>query len=346
VGEILREADEDFTAVMNSHPLPLPEPRDIVCLRYRIEERLDGDEGAVFGAKNLGTGDSVAIEVHEPAADELVLARQLADARAISKIEHPHVLPIHDVREERGRAYLVTGRDRGESLRERLAGGPMPVEQAIQTVLAVARGVAEGHRVGVVHGNPKPSDILVVDGEPKVKGFGLGGDHAYMAPEQLAGQPADALSDVYAMGVLLYECLAGVRPYRTEELLPLMTEISAGRPAPIRSFAPAVPPALEALALRAMSPDRAARPPSMDAWVRALETLELEPATTIHMRPISAPPMPMQPITAPPPSYAPAPAPQRSPWLLAVASFVIFSTIGVAGLALAAGTWALVSGAF
>jgi len=332
------------------------EPGDIVCLRYRIEEVLEA--GRSFVAKNLATGDRVEL-VAPAAGDEVRRARLVAAARAHARVEHPNVARVLDVHEDGDRPYLVLERVEGETLARRLERGRLPVEEAIETVLAAARGVAAAHRAGLLHRDLNPARVVLVEDEdgaatPKVRGFGLAervelehgaasGTPAYMSPEELAGQPADALCDVYAMGVVLYECLAGVRPFRADELLPLVTEISAGHPAPLRSLAPEVPPALEALVRRAMSPDRAARPPSMQAFIDALEDLEeLEPATTIHMRPISAPPAP---ISAPPPAPVGAPAPaSRPPWLLAVASFVIVSTIGVAGLALAAGTWVLVGG--
>lgn len=350
-------------------PATLPEPGDIVCLRYRIEERLDaGGIGVVFAAKNLATGRGVAIEVLHRGGDELHLARLLASARATAKVEHPNVVRILDVHEDDGVPYLVMERLRGESLRQRLErAGRLAVEEALQTVLEAARGVAAAHRAGILHRGLRPDSILLVEGEdggprsPKVLDFGIAepieaqdgptgagtaiATLAYMSPEQLAGAPADPRFDVYAMAVVLYECLAGVRPYRATQPLPLMTEISAGLPPPIRSFAPDVPPALEAFVLRAMSADRAARPPSMDAFVDALEQLELEPATTILGRPI-APPQAFAstpaPPSAPPRRSAPA-APGRSPWLLAVASFVGFSILGIAGIAVAAGAWALVS---
>jgi serine/threonine-protein kinase len=284
----------------------LPKAGDLIGVRYRIETLLgQGGMGAVFAAVNQATGRAVAIKWMLPGAarSKESLMRFLAEARATAKIEHPNVIQILDVGQDGEAPFLVMERLRGSSLAERLEkGGRLPTPEALRVMIPACKGVAEAHAEGIIHRDLKPDNIFLCEGKdgsprpPKVLDFGISklfdddavaggspmtrtgiamGTPWYMSPEQLnaAGEP-DARYDVYAMGVVLYECLAGRPPYNAEGLFELVQQIAAGNPTPIRAYAPDVPPDLEASAMRAMHRDRTVRPPTMNAFAAELEQIQ------------------------------------------------------------------------
>jgi serine/threonine-protein kinase len=298
----------------------LPKPGDVVGVRYRIESVLgQGGMGAVFAAVNQATGRAVAIKWMLPGAarSQESLARFLAEARATAKIEHPNVIQILDVGQDGPCPFLVMERLRGRSLADRLEKhGRMTPEETLSVLIPACRGVAEAHAEGIIHRDLKPDNIFLCEGKdgsarpPKVLDFGISklydegggpsltrtgiamGTPQYMSPEQLNAPPdADARFDVYAMGVVLYECLVGRPPYNAEGLFELVQQIASGNPTPIRFLAPAVPPDLEAVVMRAMAVKREMRHPTMQDLIRDLEQVW-------HRMQSGAPP-PNVPVTAP-----------------------------------------------
>jgi serine/threonine-protein kinase len=283
----------------------LPKPGDLIGVRYRIESLLGkGGMGAVFAAVNQATGRAVAIKWMLPGAarSKEALARFLAEARATAKIEHPNVIQILDVGQDGDAPFLVMERLRGESLAQRLErAGRMAPDEALRVLIPACKGLAEAHSEGIIHRDIKPDNIFLCQGKdgsprpPKVLDFGISklfdqegdggapmtqtgiamGTPWYMSPEQLnAPSKPDARFDVYAMGVVLYECLTGRPPYDAEGLFELVQQIATGNPTPIRAIAPEVPPDLEAVAMRAMAADREARYPTMKDFVVELERIE------------------------------------------------------------------------
>lgn len=277
----------------------LPKPGDLIGVRYRIESMLgQGGMGAVFAAVNQATGRSVAIKWMLPGAarSQESLARFLAEARATAKIEHPNVIQVLDVGQAGECPFLVMERLRGRSLGERLTRGRLSPHETLSVILPACRGVAEAHNEGILHRDLKPDNIFLCEGKdgsprpPKVLDFGISklyeegggqsltrtgvamGTPQYMSPEQLsAAADADVRLDVYAMGVVLYECLTGRPPYDGDGLFELVQQIAAGSPTPIRHLAPDVSPELEAVVMRAMASDRDHRHSSMHELVLDLE---------------------------------------------------------------------------
>ena len=279
----------------------LPKPGDLVGVRYRIESMLgQGGMGAVFAAVNQATGRAVAIKWMLPGAarSQESLARFLSEARATAKIEHPNVIQILDVGQDGACPFLVMERLRGTSLADRLEkGGRLSVAETVSVILAACRGVAEAHNEGILHRDLKPDNIFLCEGKdgsprpPKVLDFGISklyeeggggpsltrtgmamGTPQYMSPEQLSALPdMDGRLDVYAMGVVLYECLTGRPPYTADGLFELVQQIAAGNPTPIRVLSPDVPADLEAIVMRAMTGNRDYRYASMRDLIAALE---------------------------------------------------------------------------
>lgn len=256
--------------------------------------------GAVFRATHATSGRPVAIKWMLPGAtaDKSAIERFFAEARTMARIEHPNVVSVLDMGEDHGAPFLVMELLRGESLRQRLARrGRLGVAEAVDTLLPAMRGVAEAHREGIVHRDLKPDNIFLCqtkDGRPreaKVVDFGISklaehthesgpvtktgmaiGTPTYMSPEQLnAPKVADPRFDVYAMGVVLYECLAGYAPYNAEGLLALISQIAAGNAAPPSASTPDVSPALDRIVATAMHVSAEQRFRTMHHFIEALQ---------------------------------------------------------------------------
>ena len=206
---------------------------------YEIQSLLGaGGMGDVYAGRDTRLDRAVAIKVLRLRGGEERTARERFDreARAIASLSHPHICTLHDVGHEDGLDFLVMESLHGETLASRLARGPMPVEQAIGVAVQIASGLDSAHRAGIVHRDLKPANIFLTDGgnaTAKLLDFGLAkayepgadgqaslttdgtilGTVQYMAPEQLEGKPADARSDIYAFGAVLYEMVTGHRAF-------------------------------------------------------------------------------------------------------------------------------------
>lgn len=240
-----------------------------------------GGMGEVYRARDTRLGREVAIKVLPPATveDEIARARLLREARMACRLNHPGICTIYDVGESEGRAYIAMELVEGRSLDAVLAGGPLPVEQVRSFGRQLAEALAHAHEHGVVHRDLKSANVVVTaTGRVKVLDFGLAkplageepeaaatrsqpsltaagtlaGTLAYMAPEQLRGRPADERSDIWALGVVLYEMLAGTRPFRGDTGYELSAAI-LNEPAP--ALPGTVPPALAAVVGRCLARD-------------------------------------------------------------------------------------------
>jgi serine/threonine protein kinase len=256
---------------------------------YRIEARLgQGGMGIVFRALH-DDGRTVALKVlrEELAADGAFRRRLAREARAAAEVAHPNLAPVLEAGEADGRLYLAVGYVEGRSLAERLAdGGPLPVDELVRLAAEVGAGLDALHRRGIVHRDVKSANILLAADETAVLGdFGLAKGRAwtvltrpgqvlgtldYLAPELIRGEPAGPLSDLYALGCVLYECLAGTPPFAGRGVLRIgmaHLEEEPGDPAAGRSD---VPPALSWTVRQALAKDPARRPTSAGALARML----------------------------------------------------------------------------
>jgi eukaryotic-like serine/threonine-protein kinase len=233
-----------------------------------------GGMGEVYRAKDSRLGRSVAVKVlPEHLADNPVaLARFEREAKAVASLAHPNILVLHDVGEHDGIHYAVTELLEGETLRDRLRRGPLPWRNAVELGVAVAEGLAGAHSNEIVHRDIKPANIfLTSDGRIKILDFGLArsqpkqaepdttvtlsqteagtvmGTVGYMSPEQARGQIADARSDLWSLGVVLYESLAGRRPFEGDNQSDVLAGIIGRDPASLRSINRSIPSELERL---------------------------------------------------------------------------------------------------
>jgi TolB-like protein len=212
------------------NPLPESDPHE----RFRIDEELGhGGMGVVYRAWDRQLQRFVALKFPPPqwSADPATEARFLAEARAAAALDHPNVCTLLEIGETaEGARFLAMPCYEGETLAERLARGPLPAEEAVEIGLRIARGLMAAHRAGIVHHDVKPGNVmLTAEGAVKLLDFGIArlpdaaapgglraGTRAYMAPEQLDGDPVDARADLWALGVVLHEMLTGERPARNE----------------------------------------------------------------------------------------------------------------------------------
>ncbi|CAN5672251.1 hypothetical protein BH18ACI5_BH18ACI5_09800 [soil metagenome] len=253
---------------------------------YRIEAELGrGGMGIVYRAIDTRLGRRVAIKMlpAEATADADRHQRFIQEARSASALNHPNSVTIYDIGENGGETFIAMELVEGVPLDTLLAKGPLPVALALHYAEQAASALAAAHATGIVHRDIKPANIVITpDGRPKVLDFGLAklmqrgaseatltalatsagsvmGTPAYMSPEQAEGHTVDARSDVFSMGAVLYEMLAGRRPFSGSSNASLMSAILRDPPAPLRVARPDTPPAVDAIVTRALSKNPAER---------------------------------------------------------------------------------------
>ncbi|MEZ6186105.1 MAG: serine/threonine-protein kinase [Planctomycetota bacterium] len=249
-----------------------------------------GGMGAVWEVVQEATGQRYALKLVRAQGQE-DLARFQREARVLAGLDHPNVVRLHTADFSARPPYFVQELLEGGSLSELLRRGPLPAASAREILRQVGEGVAAAHRAGILHRDLKPDNVLFsAEGVAKVTDFGLAvsgetrerltrtgavlGTPEYMAPEQaLDARGADERADVYALGALLYAMLTGAPPIPANgrSLIALLTALQTEPPRPPSEFAPATPPELEQLCLRALAKDPEARFPTARALLEALE---------------------------------------------------------------------------
>jgi len=255
---------------------------------YRIESSLgEGGMGVVYRALDTKLNRPVAIKfLSDEVADADARRRFQREAQTASSLNHPHIVTVHDVGELDGRQYLVTEFVDGGTLKDWARATTRTWRQIVELLTGVADGLAAAHAAGIVHRDIKPENILVAkNGYAKLSDFGLAklweatddlavtrtrsaghtrpgmivGTVAYMSPEQAAGQPADARSDIFSFGVVLYELLAGRRPFEGATDLERLQALIGGRPPPLTESSLDLPADLRNLVEKALEKDPAER---------------------------------------------------------------------------------------
>ena len=318
-GFSLRAWDEDTQRLAQAAASQLPAVSTTRLLqgsqigRYRLDDRLgEGGLGTVWSAYDTVLARQVALKtltLAVPADErEQVTERVLDEARAAARLSHPHIVTVHDAGVSDQGAYIAMELLRGKDLAELLRSGWQPSpEQAALIVRRVADALSYAHSKGVIHRDIKPANIFMVGRtRPVVLDFGIArllhrtddpapavGSPYYAAPEQYDGKECDPRSDVYSLGVVLYELLCGERPFTGASLGEIRNAVRSTQPASPRERRPTVPPPLADMALRALSRDPNLRPRSAGALARELRAWLADVSAT---------------ASAPAPAPAPAPA--------------------------------------
>jgi tetratricopeptide (TPR) repeat protein len=248
--------------------------------RYRLLAKLGaGGMGAVWKAEDTLLGRVVALKIlpEHRAGSTQARRRLVAEARAASALDHRGIATVFDAGEIGGVLYIAGACIDGETVADKVARGPLPVREALRIGRAAADALAHAHERGVIHRDVSSRNIMVeVGGRVVVVDFGLAhasrdasqgftragvvmGTVAYLAPELVQGRPADARTDVYSLGAVVYEMLVGVPPFTAERLEALLYAAVHQPPAPLRARRPAIPPAVERAVLTALAKDPAAR---------------------------------------------------------------------------------------
>src|SRR5512139_2117371 len=245
-----------------------------------------GGLGEVYRARDTRLGRDVAIKVLPPhlSATPEVRARFEREAQTISKLNHPHICVLHDVGREGDTDYLVMELVEGEPLSQRLLKGPLPTADVLRLGAQIADALDRAHRAGVIHRDLKPGNVMLTKFGVKLMDFGLAraaaplaeagaatdsptmsrpltaegtivGTFQYMAPEQLEGKEADARSDLWALGCVLYEMATGARAFEGKSQASLIAAILEHEPRPIAELQPLTPPALEHAVRRCLAKD-------------------------------------------------------------------------------------------
>ncbi len=254
-----------------------------------------GGMGEVYRAHDSRLGRDVAIKVLAPhlAAAPEVRARFEREARTISQLNHPHICALYDIGRDGSTDYLVMELLEGETLAHRLEKGPLPVSEVLSLGAQIAEALDRAHRAGVVHRDLKPGNVMLTKSGAKLMDFGLArsviapvaapesptmskpitaegtivGTFQYMAPEQLEGKEADARSDIWALGCVLYEMATGTHAFEGKSQASLIAAILEHEPRPITELQPLSPPALDHLVRRCLAKD------SADRWQNARDVM-------------------------------------------------------------------------
>ena len=244
---------------------------------YEIQRPLGaGGMGEVYRARDTRLERDVALKVlpADLSSDPSLRQRLEREAKAVSKLSHPHICTLHDIGHQDGVDFLVMELVEGETLEHRLIKGPLPPEQALRFAAQIADALAKAHKMGVTHRDLKPSNIMLTKAGAKLMDFGLAkesghapladvltemtaeqakltvegtivGTFQYMAPEQLEGKEADARTDIFAMGELIYEMATGKPAFSGKSRASLIAAILTAEPAAMAALQPMTPPALE-----------------------------------------------------------------------------------------------------
>jgi pimeloyl-ACP methyl ester carboxylesterase/tRNA A-37 threonylcarbamoyl transferase component Bud32 len=286
--------------VRHSRAVPVPE-----MPQYEIVERLGGGMGVVYKARDRRLQRLVALKFLPPSLSEEpeTKSRFLQEAKAIATLDHPNLCGLFDVAEpEEGQLVIVMPFYEGETLKQKIARGPLPLASAVDYAVQIAAGLAHAHAAGMVHRDIKPANVIVTQGDRvRILDFGIAkiaaaqakltrtgavlGTLAYMSPEQASGERVDHRSDLWSLGVVLYEMVTGRPPFAGESLEALFHAILWRQPERVTALRAEVPPGLEALVHRLLEKDPADRYEDAVALSDELEALRADVVPSARPQP-------------------------------------------------------------
>jgi serine/threonine protein kinase len=299
---------------------------------YRLIDRLGaGGMGEVWRAEDTRLQRLVAIKIlsERIANDPEWKARFLREARTIAQLNHPNIATIYSIEQDAGKLFIAMELVEGESLAAVLSRGALPPADAVRIFKQVAEALAEAHDKGIVHRDIKPDNILVGKRAIKVLDFGIAkqittaatstptltqaglivGTPFYMSPEQALGRPVDARSDLFSLGVVLYEALAGKRPFEGESVTETMMNIIMQEQVDLATIAPKVPASLAEIVARSLQKKPERRFGSAGELVDALSKVDFKapPPRPVTQKPAKADVPTVAMASAPQPTATPIP---------------------------------------
>lgn len=266
-----------------------------IISHYHILEKLgEGGMGVVYKADDTKLKRTVALKFLPPelTRDPEAKARFIHEAQAASAMQHHNICTIHDIDEtEEGQLFMVMDCYEGESLSEKIAGQPQRLEDALEITLQIASGLSKAHKKGIFHRDIKPANIFVTtEGEVKILDFGLAklvgsltkltregttmGTAAYMSPEQARGEGIDHRTDIWSLGVVLYELLSGNLPFTSEYSAAIIYTILNEEPKPLSNFRSDIPPELETIVKKMLAKNPNERYQNLDEVIWDLQNLK------------------------------------------------------------------------
>jgi serine/threonine protein kinase len=267
--------------------------------QYRVLREIGhGGMATVYEGEDTLLARHVALKVIDDnlLRDEAAVSRFEREARAAAALDHANICTIYEFTQYKGRPVIVMELLAGETLRQMLRRGPLPTGQAIEIAIALADALEAAHAKGIIHRDIKPSNVMFNErGQPKLLDFGLaksdqpgemedgieseegvlGGTTQFMSPEQTRGEDSDARSDLFSLGIVLYEMATGQRPFMRRSALAIMEAIRTVHPASPRSLNTSVPDGLELIIAKLLEKDPASRYQSAAGLRSDLESLKL-----------------------------------------------------------------------
>ncbi len=300
--------------------VPTSEP-NLIADRYELGERVgSGGMGEVYAGRDTKLDRPVAIKFLRPdmASQADLRSRFEAEARAAGRLSHPNVVGVFDTGEHEGRPFIIMELLSGRTLADEAAQGPSEEKRARQVGREILSALRASHVQGVLHRDLKPGNVLLTqDGSVKVGDFGVAkmaegmdltqagmvlGTPSYLAPERIAGEPASESTDIYSVGVMLYELVAGRRPFEADTPLGLIRAIQDEPVPPLDAERPDIDPAFAAVVARAMARDPEERYESA-AEMEADLIKELSPRAPAEETAVSATPNPTRALETPESSH-------------------------------------------
>jgi len=272
-GTPVHPSDEAFLSQTRTILKPIEErsPGTFLAGKYKIVEVVGrGGMGIVYKAEDTKLKRNIALKFLPPelVRDEEARERFVLEAQAAAALSHPNICTIHEICEEEGDSFIAMEYIEGQSLKARMKKAPLGVEEAVDIAVQVAEGLEEAHKKGIIHRDIKSANIMVTDkGQAKIMDFGLAkvkggtlltregttlGTVAYMSPEQARGEEVDHRSDVWSLGVVLYEMLSGKLPFVGDREASILYSVVHEEPKPLKAIKPDIPVELQQIIARAL----------------------------------------------------------------------------------------------
>jgi serine/threonine protein kinase len=239
--------------------------------KYRIEDVVGrGGMGIVYKAEDTKLKRSVALKFlpQELTLDEEARTRFVLEAQTAAGLSHPNICTIHEINEENGKSFIAMEYVKGQSLKAKIESGPLEEQEALDIAVQVAEGLEEAHKKGIIHRDIKSANIMITEkGQAKVMDFGLAkvkgstiltregttlGTVAYMSPEQARGEDVDRRTDIWSLGVVLYEMLSGELPFKGDREASILYSVVHEEPRPLKAIKPDIPTELQQIMNRAL----------------------------------------------------------------------------------------------